>query len=426
MSVRRLRETTGAPLRDLLQLGLSSGRDASSQIQPAIVLPRERATLVHLGGLKAVIGVRTALFFDADLLPVRRNVRRIAEAVRELNRPPVSVEEVEEEALPFELVVLEGVLREAVGSYHRRRRLYERVIRSTASKPTIISSEEAFIAELHRASALDGALASFEAETRGAVGVLVDLLASDEDMLGLLLSERERAKQEPQYAVDAARHGVVELLLESYHRRLVLVASELAELRSQLASSRELSRVAIDLRRNRIIRFNIYLSISSVGISTTTAVAGLFGMNLVTGLENAIGAFTIVSFASAALGAAVATVATAALDRWYARVDVSSAADDKLALSNLLTNISSLEHVFFNRSADRPQIPPPEPASPVLDRNDLAALLRAASGRAPSDRELDLVFGIFHGTGHNNTINIEQARRALQGALPGDEDPANA
>lgn len=422
MSVRRLRETTGAPLRDLLQLGLSPLRESPDRQQPAIVLPRKRATLVNLGGLKAVISPRSALFFDADLPPVRRNVRKIAEAVKEvkMREMPVSVVAddavAQEDPLPFELVVLEGVLREACGSYQRRCQLYEPVIRSTVSRSTIISSEEDFINDLHRASALDGALATFEAETRGTVGVLVDLLASDEDMHGLLLSDRTN---------DTTKHGVVELLLESYHRRLVQVASTIAQLRSQLASSRELSRVAIDLRRNRIIRFNIYLTIASVGVSTTTAAAGLFGMNLVSGLEETAGAFVVVSFGSAALGACVAAVATGALDRWYARVDVTDAADDKHALSSLLTNISSLEHLFFDRSAaQKQQLNKPENATSqdqrLLDRGDVAALLRAASGKAPSPRELDLVFQIFCDNQSENTINIEAARRAL---LHGGEDP---
>ena len=70
-------EKTGAPLRDLLHLGVSgvATRDSSNlggwSGEPACVLPRERATLVHLGGLKAVIGPSEALFFDADRLDVR-------------------------------------------------------------------------------------------------------------------------------------------------------------------------------------------------------------------------------------------------------------------------------------------------------------------------------------------------------------------
>ena len=90
---------------------------------------------------------------------------------------------------------------------------------------------------------------SFEAEARQALQVLDELLASDEDMLGLLLSERRAGT-----SVDPERHGVVELLLEAYHRRLSAVAGDVAELRGKVQAATELGRVTIDLNRNNIIK----------------------------------------------------------------------------------------------------------------------------------------------------------------------------
>lgn len=396
MSVKRLRETTGAHLRDLLQLGVTAREVApgAREVAPPCVLPRDRATLVHFGGLKGVIGTHKALFFDAELLPVRRSLRRIAAGIR--SSPRAEEDEYGEdqyepdEALPFELVVLEGVLGEAASSYQRRCRLYEPVVKASIKKTTI-SSDEGFIEDLHRLSAFDGALARFENETKTAMLVLVDLLASDEDMLGLLVSETSQ---------DPARHAVVELMLESYHRRLNVVAANIADLRAQLAAAQDLARVAIDLRRNKIIRFNIYLSISGIALSTTTAFAGIFGMNLLSGVEETPGVFALVSAVSLVSGVAVAGLFAAALDVWYARVDLTSAADDRVALAALLSNISSVEHAFYTHKANIHNLPGQTQNLPPT-RADIAKLLRAGSGREPSDRELDLLFEIFDNPGHH-------------------------
>ena len=84
--------------------------------------------------------------------------------------------------------------------------------------------------------AKDASWRSFEAETAGAIRALVELLASDEDMLGLLVSERLAQKNravgqngaEGPATLPLERHAVVELLLESYLRRLVRVGFNIA------------------------------------------------------------------------------------------------------------------------------------------------------------------------------------------------------
>ena len=123
----------------------------------------------------------------------------------------------------FELAVLEAVLAEVSSSFQRRRDLYEPVVQKQLREASC-EFDGFGVDGLHRLSAFDGALMSFEAETRQALQVLDELLASGEDMLGLLLSERRAGT-----SVDPERHGVVELLLEAYHRRLSAVAGDVAE-----------------------------------------------------------------------------------------------------------------------------------------------------------------------------------------------------
>lgn len=50
----------------------------------------------------------------------------------------------------------------------------------------------------------------------------------------------------------------------------------------------------MDSVRNRIIRINLLMSISSFSLLLSTIPAGFFGMNLVTGLEESHGVFAVV------------------------------------------------------------------------------------------------------------------------------------
>ena len=325
-SVARLRARTGAPLRDLLHLGLDGGAD----LEHACVLPRDRATLVQLGGVRAVLGEREALFFGADGRPaVAAAVGRIAGAVRGARAGAAPGEE----RLPFELVVLEGILGEVAAAYGRRADLYARTVEREISRSCGGGAADAHgtVEGLHRLGAFDGALRGFEGEAGDALRVLEDLLASDEDMVGLLVGERRAAGGAPP---DPERHAVVELLLESYHRRLRRVARTLRELRAEVARARDVARVTVDLRRNHIIEFNLHLSMAAVGLAATTSVAGLFGMNLASGYEDAAGGFAAVTLASALLGGGVVAACRARLRRdATVAAQARAASDDRVALA---------------------------------------------------------------------------------------------
>ena len=60
--------------------------------------------------------------------------------------------------------------------------------------------------------------------------------------------------------------------------------------------------ISLDSYRNRMIRMNVYLSITGIGMGMSTAVAGFFGMNLISGLEESPIAFHYVVFTTTAMG----------------------------------------------------------------------------------------------------------------------------
>ena len=146
--------------------------------------------------------------------------------------------------------------------------------------------------------------------------------------------------------------------------------------------------------------FNLYLSMSAVGLAATTSIAGIFGMNLVSGIEEAPLAFAAVTLGSGFVGAAVVAGFHAAM-RSQKSIErrARHAADDREALTALLANMATVENVFDDACRD-------------LTRPAIAARLEAATGRAPSPREVEILFDIFDAS-HNDKISLREARSAL-------------
>jgi magnesium transporter len=138
---------------------------------------------------------------------------------------------------------------------------------------------------VHRLVPVKDSLQDFEMQVKSALKCLTDLLEDDQDMLGMLLTEKMEARQIGTQ-IEHMRHESVELLLEEYTRQLTNVLQETNFLLKKVQSQQELVAISLDAFRNRMIRMNLYLSIASVGIASSTAIAGYYGMNLIHGLED--------------------------------------------------------------------------------------------------------------------------------------------
>ena len=134
----------------------------------------------------------------------------------------------------------------------------------------------------------------------------------------------------------------------------------------------------------------------AVGLAATTSIAGIFGMNLVSGIEEAPLAFAAVTLGSGLVGAAVVAGFHAAM-RSQKSIErrARHAADDREALTALLANMATVENVFDDACRD-------------LTRPAIAARLEAATGRAPSPREVEILFDIFDAS-QNDKISLREA-----------------
>ena len=182
----------------------------------------------------------------------------------------------------FELIFLEEILRDVCSTYNRRLRLYEPFVDMIATR---VSNEMYAASGVHRLVPIKNSLQEFELHIKSALEGITQLLEDDEDMIGLLLSERYEASQNNKI-LEINRHESVELLLEEYARQLSNILQETLYLLKMVQSKQELVAISLDAYRNRIIRMNLYLSIAGISIASVTAIAGFYGMNLLHGYES--------------------------------------------------------------------------------------------------------------------------------------------
>ncbi|GAA5893566.1 CorA family magnesium transporter [Sporobolomyces salmoneus] len=116
---------------------------------------------------------------------------------------------------------------------------------------------------------------------RAIQSALSAILGEDEDLAGMYLTDK--AKGQPH---DVANHQTAELLLEYYERRLDEVNESCQRLATLLSEVDSNISLVLASTRVRLQNLELQTAIATLGMSGTTVIAGLFGMNLVSGLED--------------------------------------------------------------------------------------------------------------------------------------------
>jgi hypothetical protein len=130
--------------------------------------------------------------------------------------------------------------------------------------------------------ALHPLLSSSCSITTELLGAVSAILNSDEDMLEMFVTEKQRRGGA---LPPAEAHGELELLLENYHREIATLTQEASYLRKAIQSGQDMLNVQLDTFRNRMVRLNAQMAMGTVGISIGVSVFSVLGMNLRSGLE---------------------------------------------------------------------------------------------------------------------------------------------
>ena len=283
-----------------------------------------------------------------------------------------------------ELIFLEAVLRDTTETYSRRIRLYEPIVDDVLER--VASEVFNENGSVHQLSPLKDSLQTFEMQVQKAHECLTELLNDDEEMLQLLLTEQAIAKESGQ-PVDFERHQHVELLIGGYARQISSILQEINFLLSRIQSKQEFVQLALAGYRNRLIYLNVIVGIAGVSTGIATAIAGFFGMNLVSGLETSTVAFGSVVAVSAGTSGLIAAICMNYLSGRTMQQRATQRLFELETLTAALSDMSALDFTIKRMTDDKTK---------SVNRDQFKQELMKArrSGRA-TDEEVDLLFNVF-------------------------------
>ncbi|CAF3897558.1 unnamed protein product [Rotaria sordida] len=105
----------------------------------------------------------------------------------------------------------------------------------------------------------------------------LDLLAYDEDMIGLYLTEHRQN--------DSSDLSEIELLLESCAKQIAEVCRSVYDLKDSVQNVEITTGFMLDAVRNQLLAFEIRINIITMGFSIGVFITAIYGMNLYSGIE---------------------------------------------------------------------------------------------------------------------------------------------
>ena len=253
--------------------------------------------------------------------------------------------------LPFEHRVLEAVLHEdTLHKWDRYMRL-QQLIKSTIATFTPQEHSGALLSllstswilntaredALYRLLTLSKSLGQLDLDVKSSNDALSTLLASDEDMAALYLSHRAAGASRP---ID--QHTEVELMLENYATEHDDLSDRISALQDQVNTCRSIEQLKLTNERNRIMRIELLLGFGTASLALCAAVAGFFGMNLHSGVDEVPGLFWAVTGGTSAVGMGLFCGFLFSVRRFHA-----SQQHQIVATAALETGLASLDAAYF-------------------------------------------------------------------------------
>ncbi|KAK8801449.1 hypothetical protein WA171_004591 [Blastocystis sp. BT1] len=234
------------------------------------ILARDKAILINLNSIRSIVTDESMIIFNIDNPFISKISRDIADYIRiESKRFGGS--------FPFELQALEGVLILYSDHLYNKLDSYQHMAHKLLYTTDNYTNFDVY-QEIHP---LKVRLGHLQDNSEAIAKCIQDIIASDEDMLELLLTQKNRLGHLPPKEM----HLSVELLLENYYRRYTDVARQCDMHLEDIEGKQELAAISMDNYRNKILNLNLNLGIAEVSIALGTFFTSVFGMNLTSGLE---------------------------------------------------------------------------------------------------------------------------------------------
>lgn len=199
-SIKELLLSTDMHVRDLMALSPDSLHKRGGRLTPCI-LPRGDVIIFVMHPLRLVIGKDSCLAFDPGDPTVQSVISDIASAIKiqQLEQAHAAASEAGNHTVTggawevsYELIVLEQALRSFSNQFARIAELLSLIVETSLT--ALVDAGQGNEEQLFKLVPLKDGLAVAHANMQEVVDVMVELLDSDEDMLGLMLTEKSHVK----------------------------------------------------------------------------------------------------------------------------------------------------------------------------------------------------------------------------------------
>jgi len=271
------------------------------------------------------------------------------------------------QCMDFEHVVLEQALNNVITRFSRHIWLTKPALELLLQKITEYPSGNM----LRRLLAFRKSLGEFELNVHQVQSAVDDLLKNDEDLVALYLTASQRQQHE---------HSNVERLLEAYAQDLGEIMSEIRSLKSAVDETNQFIDTHLSSVRNRMIRMGLFMDMGTLSLASGAFMAGVFGMNLLHGIEEHPHAFLLVSGSMVTF---MLTLLGGVLRKYYHVVGDTREAHSFKALKNFFRYVDELEMIVDEKGKDS--------FTPV----EFKEVLNRLTGTKVTDEEAEFIFNMF-------------------------------
>nr|XP_043636548.1 magnesium transporter MRS2-I-like [Erigeron canadensis] len=280
---------------------------------PSAILGRERAIVLNLEHIKAIITTEEVLLrdpLDDNVIPIVEELQRRLPPVigqgedEEVNGVQADTQTSESNEFPFEFRALEVAL-EGICSFldARTRELETDAYPALDELTSMISSRN-----LDRVRKLKSAMTRLTNRVQKVRDELEQLLDDDDDMADLYLSRKTSSASSPssdggdvtwsptsptiESKISRASRATpystqgendveeLEMLLEAYFMQIEATSNKLTTLREYIDDTEDYINIQLDNHRNQLIQLELFLLSGTVSLSVYSLVAAIFGMNI--------------------------------------------------------------------------------------------------------------------------------------------------
>ncbi|KAG8755404.1 magnesium ion transporter, partial [Ceratobasidium sp. 423] len=243
------------------------------------ILTRKEAILVNILHIRALVKADAVILFDS-YGSVDSRLHSVFLYHLEHNLKQKST------PLPYEFRALESILVSVVSALEAEMVFTRHLVGGLLAELEDDIDRDKFKRLLHYSRRLQ----SFMNRAKLVQVALEEVLQQDEDMNDMYLTDKkleiERKLQD---------HDELEVLLESFDKQVEEIVNEAENTISNVQSTQEIVELILDSNRNALLALDLKVSIGTFGIGVGALVAGLFGMNLQSHLEDDRFAFFAVS-----------------------------------------------------------------------------------------------------------------------------------